>query len=490
MNTAHIFARQPQTRRLLLPVLVAMALGGCATPEYVHKEVGQYDQRIAAMESWYNTITTGLDTQSKRLREIEMRMDHLEQASTSLDTRFGANEAVLQDTGRRVDQLAAELAGTNQKIAASQANAERGVQHIASLDTQLTETSQRLNGAMAVLASAREKIDAIEDGLLKASRASGAARVGAEEKAAPPAIVSVSVSTPPESTQIQTTKKSTEQPISPDSTGSLVAELDKKIEAQNGALMSADGRLASLESGFAATMQKNEAQDARLQAADEQIGMLRREIASVREKANANIEAITLVDNRVGEVNASLDEAHKRVEESEKVLAESGLRLTMVQEMVKGQSERLSRTELENDKISSTAREALERAREAGKLAEGKLVFETVLSDEITNFGFKDAKLNDAAKQQLNNFANKLKSENKGVFIEIQGYTDSLGSSAVNRRLSRDRAQAVRDYLNQEAGIPLHRLAVAAYGESKPIADNTTKEGRSRNRRVVLVVLE
>ncbi len=502
MKASRISLSRPQTRLSLLSALVALSLGGCATPEYVHKEVGQYDQRIVALESWFNTLTTGLDTQAKRLLEVEARMDRMERTGASLGARIDASEAALRETGHGVDRLAADLSDVHLRIDTDKAEAAQTVQHLKGLDIRLDAANRRLDGAVAGLMAAEGRLGVLENNVAKAPLSSdagmGAAEVKSEslsspvaaEPPSPPESERSPSPPPPEKQPAMPDARSGAQPVNADATGALLAEIDKKFEDRNGALNAADSRLSALESGLAATVQRGQAQDALLHATDLKIGALQTELALVRQKADANSEAITLVDNRVGEVNASLDEAHKRVEDGEKVLAESGLRLTMVQELIKGQSERLSRTELENDKASSTALEALARAREAGKLAEGKLVFETILSDEITNFGFKEAKLNESAKQQLNDFANKLKSENKGVFIEIQGHTDSFGSAAVNLRLSRERAQAVRDYLNQEAGIPLHRLAVAAYGESKPVADNKTREGRSRNRRVVLVVLE
>jgi OOP family OmpA-OmpF porin len=68
---------------------------------------------------------------------------------------------------------------------------------------------------------------------------------------------------------------------------------------------------------------------------------------------------------------------------------------------------------------------------------------------------------------------------------ELGGYTDSQGAEAFNVDLSRRRALAVRDYLASR-GIEVTQLAVAGYGESQPIADNTTVEGRQQNRRVVM----
>lgn len=68
---------------------------------------------------------------------------------------------------------------------------------------------------------------------------------------------------------------------------------------------------------------------------------------------------------------------------------------------------------------------------------------------------------------------------------EIAGHTDDRGSAAHNRQLSRLRAKAVRQYLI-DAGIAPASIIATGYGESRPIADNETEDGRSRNRRVVL----
>lgn len=73
--------------------------------------------------------------------------------------------------------------------------------------------------------------------------------------------------------------------------------------------------------------------------------------------------------------------------------------------------------------------------------------------------------------------------------MEIGGHTDSQGSAGFNRRLSRARAEAVRDAL-AERGIALARLRAKGYGESEPVASNDTPEGRARNRRIAFRMLE
>lgn len=71
------------------------------------------------------------------------------------------------------------------------------------------------------------------------------------------------------------------------------------------------------------------------------------------------------------------------------------------------------------------------------------------------------------------------------VKIEVAGHTDSQGSADFNRKLSERRANAVREYLI-EKGVPEDTLTAKGYGESRPVADNSTPQGRAANRRVEL----
>jgi outer membrane protein OmpA-like peptidoglycan-associated protein len=139
-------------------------------------------------------------------------------------------------------------------------------------------------------------------------------------------------------------------------------------------------------------------------------------------------------------------------------------------------------------KLSETAKDALTRAEEAGKLAKGRFVFEVTLTENDVQFGFDKAVLTDAGKAMLDDFAAKVKGLNH-AFVEIQGHTDSIGSESYNLKLGHQRAEAAMRYLVDQ-GVPLFRMNVISYGEFKPIADNSTKEGRAQNRRVTLVVME
>ena len=138
--------------------------------------------------------------------------------------------------------------------------------------------------------------------------------------------------------------------------------------------------------------------------------------------------------------------------------------------------------------LDKTSREALDRATAAGKLAEGKFLYSMVLSDDSVKFPVDSAKLSDEAQTRLMAFAQKLTSENRNVYLEIQGHTDATGNKDLNHRLGEERAEAVRLFMNKQ-GVALNRMATISYGDEAPVASNKDRAGRAQNRRVVVVVL-
>jgi outer membrane protein OmpA-like peptidoglycan-associated protein len=78
----------------------------------------------------------------------------------------------------------------------------------------------------------------------------------------------------------------------------------------------------------------------------------------------------------------------------------------------------------------------------------------------------------------------------KDANVVVEGHTDNVGGEEYNQKLSEKRASNVMEYLVTPGGVAATRLTSAGFGFSKPIADNTTKEGRQKNRRVDLIVLD
>jgi outer membrane protein OmpA-like peptidoglycan-associated protein len=77
---------------------------------------------------------------------------------------------------------------------------------------------------------------------------------------------------------------------------------------------------------------------------------------------------------------------------------------------------------------------------------------------------------------------------NTGIKISIEGHTDNVGLAATNKKLSQDRAKAVMDALVAK-GIISTRMSYQGWGQEKPVADNSTDDGKAKNRRVEIVKL-
>jgi OOP family OmpA-OmpF porin len=116
-----------------------------------------------------------------------------------------------------------------------------------------------------------------------------------------------------------------------------------------------------------------------------------------------------------------------------------------------------------------------------------KPVAEKVTMAADAHFDFDKSVLKPEGKAKLDDLVGKLKAVNLEVIIAV-GHTDSIGSDVYNKKLSLRRADSVKAYLVSK-GIEANRIYTEGKGESQPIADNKTKEGRAKNRRVEIEVV-
>ena len=108
------------------------------------------------------------------------------------------------------------------------------------------------------------------------------------------------------------------------------------------------------------------------------------------------------------------------------------------------------------------------------------------LPDGVT-FDFNKAELKSQFYPALNNVASTLREYNQTI-VEVSGHTDSIGTDAVNQRLSEQRAQNVGNYLIGQ-GVQRERFEIVGFGKRYPIADNGTEQGRALNRRVEIRIV-
>jgi outer membrane protein OmpA-like peptidoglycan-associated protein len=186
------------------------------------------------------------------------------------------------------------------------------------------------------------------------------------------------------------------------------------------------------------------------------------------------------VQREVGEINQKVDTVAADLEKTQERVRENEVRIDKIDKSAQaGVAE-----------AKTSAQQAMTKAAEAEKAAKGKLIYTVTLSNDKVTFPFNKAEIGADAKQLIDEAIAPLKAENRGVWFEIEGHTDSTGAEEYNLKLGEQRALGVRDYLAKTHGIALARLNVISYGSSQPAADNATRENRAKNRRVVIKVLE
>ena len=137
------------------------------------------------------------------------------------------------------------------------------------------------------------------------------------------------------------------------------------------------------------------------------------------------------------------------------------------------------------DKMDKQAKEIKETlpGAEVERVGEG---IKVTLNENTVNFDFNSANLTTLAKSNLDKLVTVLKN-NPDTNINIYGHTDSIGTDAVNLRISSQRAAAVKNYFVAN-GISASRMFTEGLGKSSPIASNDTDAGRAKNRRVEFAI--
>ena len=239
--------------------------------------------------------------------------------------------------------------------------------------------------------------------------------------------------------------------------------------------------------------------------------------ALAAEIARRQAETVAL-ENRANTAEAdavaakvSLTEANRAIEEANLAIDEARLQRVAAEAAVLGAQQELNRIETEKEELQSTiaALDAQAKALEeqARILQEEKAKLSARLAGALSEV----SETRSSARGMIVNLPDilfdtneaTLKTETKIVLaklagillimpelnLRVEGHTDSTGSSEYNLQLSERRAISVRDYLAQH-GIKAQRTVAVGYGFDRPVADNTSREGRAKNRRVEIIIAE
>ena len=137
---------------------------------------------------------------------------------------------------------------------------------------------------------------------------------------------------------------------------------------------------------------------------------------------------------------------------------------------------------------TTAANDAVHRADSLASVVAGLDNYQPIGNVSVT-FGFDKSVLTADDKAQLDAFATGSLANAKSFIVEVTGGTDSTGNADYNYALSQRRADAVVQYLASKYAIPAHRFYLIGIGKDKEVADNKTREGRAKNRRVDIRLL-
>jgi OmpA-OmpF porin, OOP family len=150
------------------------------------------------------------------------------------------------------------------------------------------------------------------------------------------------------------------------------------------------------------------------------------------------------------------------------------------------------------DRAQSQADAALSRADQANTRVTGaeqsvsdlraNLDSYTLQNTASVRFKFDSCELTPEANDSLDRLATQIK-DRENFILEIQGFADWIGSDDYNNQLTQKRAESVRRYMAERHNIALFRMHLLGFGKIRPVADNTTPEGRAENRRVEIRLL-
>jgi outer membrane protein OmpA-like peptidoglycan-associated protein len=187
------------------------------------------------------------------------------------------------------------------------------------------------------------------------------------------------------------------------------------------------------------------------------------EISEVRDGVSRVDGRVTTVDGRVTQLDTKTNE-----------------QFTAVKSDVQNVDQKAGRAQQSADRVGGTVTALDSKFENRNQF--------TVATEKSIQFKFDSAKLDKQFQSDLDEIANLL-TQNPNAVLILEGRTDSRGDADYNVKLGERRIEAVRQYLAVEKGVPVYKIHEISFGAAKPVAENNSKEGREKNRAVVLTVL-
>jgi outer membrane protein OmpA-like peptidoglycan-associated protein len=194
------------------------------------------------------------------------------------------------------------------------------------------------------------------------------------------------------------------------------------------------------------------------------------------------------VRNRVNERATPLENRTGELEETSRRNTQEIGRISKDLEDVRG---RVDRVQQLADRAATSAEQANTRVTSVEQsVSDLRANLDKFSLQKTVTVWFKVGKsdLTEEGMSTLDGLAGEIKDRN-GFVLEIEGFASSDGSIELNDRLSQARSESVRRYFAENHGVPLFRMFLVGFGESRPAADNATREGREQNRRVEIRLL-
>ncbi len=408
-------------------------------------------------EDVYTSLSTELDEVKGALAEAQEKYNVLDVKYTALEAELTERKANEEQQTGAAEQSLSELSS---KLTAAEGETESLKTELEKITTTVTEKDLTIQELNSKLEKSSEQLTSLQTKLDQAN-----AEGGSEQKQKIADLIA----------QVATAKALTEQQNTTKS--ALLAEKETTIQDLTTRLSDNSAKLTEKVSLLANTQEQLTALEEKVKAMETSLGESESQLSKSKEEITALQEQIaTLTAERDKIKLTSADTDKDGVTDANDTCPE-----TMEGVKVNAQG---CEEDSDNDGLVNRLDLCPDTAEGATVDNAGCSTEQTTVVLEGITFKLGTAKLTSEAGSILDIAANILLS-NPDISMEVAGHTDSIGEKESNLRLSARRAQSVTDYLVSK-GVSVERLQAKGYGDVEPIADNTTKEGRAKNRRVEL----